>query len=207
MILKIENQNYEFENTKEGLDQMLNKVETVIEEASKILSHMVIDYIEVYEDYYNHLQDNLNTIGEIQVITLTYKELVDEILSSAVVYLRGATNQIEDLSNSFYREPTGEDWDKLKDLLTAVGWIMSSFSSIDSDSRLNFVVSSYESWNEYAGTIHSLTDILADLEGAIAGQDNVGMADLLQYEIQPIFVEMEEKLSQLVQVEGSHDFS
>lgn len=207
MILKIENQSYEFENTKEGLDQMLGKVETTIEKASRILGHMVIDYIEVYEDYYSYLQDNLNTIGEVQVITLTYKELVDEIISSAVVYLRGAAGQIEDLSNSFYREPTGEDWDKLKDLLTAISWLMSSFSSIDSDSRLNFVVSSYESWNEYAGTIHLFTDILADLEGAIADQDNVGMADLLQYEIAPLFVEMEEKLSQLVTVEDTHDFS
>ena len=207
MILKIENQTFEYDNTPEALVDMLAQIESTIEAASKILSHMVIDDVEIYEDFYSYFQDNIRLIQEVEVLTLTYKELVDEILGSTVTYLRRAAGQTEDLSNKFYKEPLAQDWNDLKDLLTGIGWMVESFASIDSDPRLSFVVSSYEAWNEYAGAVHTLSEILADFEDAITDQDNVGMADLLQYEIAPLFVEMEEKLSQLVTVEDAHDFS
>ena len=48
---------------------------------------MIIDSFEVYQDFYDYLLDNIIVIEEINVITLTYKELVQDILVSTVQYV------------------------------------------------------------------------------------------------------------------------
>ena len=202
MILKIENQTFEYDNTMEALVDMLAKIESTIEESSKLLSHMVVDHVEVYEDFYSYFQDNIKGIGGVEVVTLTYKELVDDILSSTVDYLNRVIPLTEELSNKFYRESIGEDWNNLKDLLEGISWLISTFSSIDGDGRLSLVIASYENWNEYSGEVYGLQDTLGDFEEAMSNQDNVAIADLLQYEIHPKFETMRERLFSFVIASG-----
>ena len=202
MKLKIENQTFEYDNTQAEITTLFAKIEEIIENSPNVLSHMLVDHVEVYEDFYNYFIDNIKVIGEVEVITLTYKELVDNILFSTADYLNRATPLTEELSNKFYREALSEDWKSLKDLLEGIGWIISTFSSIDGDDRLSMVIASYESWNEYAGEIYGLQDTLGDFEEVMTNQDNLAIADLLQYEIQPKFEAMREKLSSFVTASG-----
>ena len=203
MKIYIEEKILEFANSPSELENILEAIEITIKESSKLLSHLVIDHVEIYENHGSYLKDNINVIEKIEVITQTYKELVEDILVSTAEYLRRITKTTEGLSDKFYKIPTSDDWNKLKDLLTGVSWIISGFSSIDSDKNLNHVVSSYEDWNQYAAVVYSLGDIMQEFEEALANSDNIAIADILLYELQPIFIQMEDKLLNLVEVEVS----
>lgn len=203
MKIYIENQVLEYENSKDKIDDILNKIDNIVSKSSKILSHIVIDDFEVYDGYYDYLLDNIRVIEKMEVITLTYKELIDDILVSTMDYIGNVPDRIEKLANSFYKNPDKEAWNDLNDLLGGMDWIMNTFSSIDQDSRLKDVILSYKDWNLYAKEIFSLNDILPDLEVALSNGDNVTIADILSYEIVPIFNEMEAKLIELLKVGGS----
>lgn len=206
MKIYIEEKILEFENSPSELENILESIEITIKESSKLLSHLVVDNVEIYENYYTYLKDNINVIEKIEVITQTYKELVEDILISTAEYLRRITKTTEGLSDKFYKTPISDDWNSLKDLLTGVSWIISGFSSIDSDKNLKHVVSSYEDWNEYAGAVYSLSEAVGEFEEALSNGDNIAIADILLYELQPVFILMEEKLLNLVEVEvSSHD--
>lgn len=205
MKIYIEDQILEMENNTKEIDNIFNQIDNVIDKSSKILSHMVIDDFEIYQDFYDYFLDNIRVIEEVKVITLTYKELVHDTLISAIEYIRRILEKIEELANKFYRNPERESWNDLNDLLGGITWTINTFSSIDQDKRLNDVVSSYESWNLYAKEIFTLQEILSDFEEALENNDNVTIADILLYEILPIFKEMGERLLELVKMEGRLD--
>lgn len=203
MKIYIENQILEYENNKDKIDNILNEIDNTITKSSKILSHMVIDDFEVYEGYYDYFLDNIRVIEKVEIIAITYKELIDDILISTMDYVGSTPNKIEMLADSFYKNPDKEAWNDLNDFLGGISWIMNTFTSIDQDTRLKDIISSYEGWNLYAKEIFSLKGILEDFEGALSSGDNVTIADILSYEILPIFNEMEAKLLELLKVEGS----
>lgn len=194
----IENQILEYENNKDEIDNILNEIDTIIAKSSKVLSHIVVDEYEVFEDYYGYFLDNIRVIDKVEVISSTYKELVDDILNSALEYLERTPELIDNLANSFYKNPNQESWKDLEDLLGGISWVINTFSFIDQDERLKDVVLSYKDWNLYAKEVFSLKSILGDFEDSLSNGDNVSIADILSYEIATIFKEMATKLLNLV---------
>ncbi|MDR7856916.1 hypothetical protein [Tissierella sp.] len=198
MKIYIENQILEYENNKDEIDNILNEIDTIIAKSSKVLSHIVVDEYEVFEDYYGYFLDNIRVIDKVEVISSTYKELVDDILNSALEYLERTPELIDNLANSFYKNPNQESWKDLEDLLGGISWVINTFSFIDQDERLKDVVLSYKDWNLYAKEVFSLKSILGDFEDSLSNGDNVSIADILSYEIATIFKEMATKLLNLV---------
>ena len=198
MKIFIENQILEYDNDKNQIDNIFMEIDGITEKSSKTLSHMVIDGNEIVGDYYDYFLNNIKNINKIEVILLTYKELIEEILLSTLNYLKRTPQIIEGLANTFYKNPTKESWNDLNDLLEALSWIMNTFASIDQDHRLKDIILSYENWNLYAKEVLSLKEILANLEEALANNDYVSIADILSYEIESVFKEMEDKLSSLI---------
>lgn len=201
MKVHILDKTLEYENNIDTIDTIFDEINNIVKNSSKILSYLIVDSIEVYEDFYDYFLDNIKAIEEVKVIALTYEELVNDILISAIKYIRKAQENIEELSNSFYKSPDKESWEDLSDLLGGVSWIINTFASIDKDPRLKETVLSYEAWNLYAQEVFSLQDLLGDFEESLVNNDNVTIADILLYEILPIFEEMEQKLFKLVKTE------
>lgn len=188
----------EYNNDKSIIDSVFQEIDDILEKSKYFFSHLVIDNIEVYEDYHDYFIDNIRNIREVQVISKTLKELALNIMFSTIDYLNRAIPEINILSNEFYKIPTEQSWSKLSDLLEGIGWIVDSFVTIDTNSRLRDIVSSYEEWNHYAKDIYSLQELLGELEGAMETQDTVSMGDIISYEISPLFQSMKEKLEGLV---------
>lgn len=205
IILKIyiEDQILEINNDVKEIDTILNEIEKEVTKTSKVLNSLIIDDYEIFNDYYDYFLDNIRAIEKVEVVLYTCKELVNETLISTKNYLDRTPNLIENLANSFYKTPSANSWSDLDDLLEGIGWLINTFRTIDSDRSLNDVISSYESWNLYTKEIISIKEILPDLEDALFGQDNVTIADILSYEIQPKFNTMADKLSQLVDLKES----
>lgn len=208
MKIFIEDQILEYENNREKIDNILTEIDNIIGKTAKTLSHMIIDGNEVISDFNDYFLDNINNINKVEVVALTYKELVDDILNSTLDYLERTPELIEGLANTFYKEPTKESWQDINDLFGGIGWIINTFTSIDKDHRLKSIVLSYEDWNLYAKEVFSLVEILENLEEALSNNDYVSIADILSYEIGSTFTEMGDKLSSLVHREAdSYDLN
>jgi hypothetical protein len=197
----IENQVLQYENDRDEIDKTFNEIDNIISQSSKILSHMIIDEYEIYENFYDYFLDNIRVIEKVEVIALTYKELIDDILISTLSYLERTPDIIDNLADKFYKNPEIDTWNEFNNLIGGISWIINTFYSIDENRQLKDIVSNYEDWNIYAKELFSLQEILPELEGALSNGDNVTIADILSYEITSIFREMADKLSSLVKTE------
>lgn len=187
----------EYENHIDILDTMFDEVNNIVSGTSLIFSHLIIDGVIVYDDYYDYLLDNIRNIEEVIIIVKTAKKISEEVLLSTIDYLDRSIPEIEMLSNEFYKTPSKESWQKLMDLIEGIRWIMDTFVSIDSNGELENIVNSYEEWNLYAKDVYSLQELMMDFEEILRNNDFISTGDILSYEIVPLFKEMKKKLEKL----------
>lgn len=122
------------------------------------------------------------------------KEIVEDTISSAYIYTTNAIPLIGRLADSFYGQPNSDALSQLADLFEGIQWIIESLTEIDSIRNLNEIVKDYSAWNEYVQAVSKLKEILPEVEGSLENRDNVLLADMMSYEIVPVFENMKEKL-------------
>jgi len=205
MIIHILDKTLEYENRQDVLDAMFKEISKIVNSTDLVFRHLIIDGLEVYDDFYDYFLDNIKNIEVVKVVTKTVKETYEEILLSTIDYLERAIPEIGILSNEFYKTPSRESWEKLGDLLEGIKCIMDTFIVIDSNSVLKDVVNSYEDWNMYAKDIYGLNELLKELEEILENSDFVSTADILSYEIIPLFENMKKKLEKLIAEEVEID--
>lgn len=198
MKIHILDKTLEYENHVDILDDTFKQINEMVTSSNLVFSHLIIDGVEIYDDYYDYFLDNIRNIEEVKVVTKTIKELSQEIILSTIDYLERAIPEIEILSNEFYKTPSKESWNKLVDLVEGIKWIMDTFVAIDSNPELKNIVNSYEGWNLYAKDMYSLQELMMDFEEILENSDYISTADILFYEISPLFKEMKEKLEKLI---------
>jgi len=201
MKIKILDRILEYENKQEVYNALVEEINSSLEKSNLIFSHLIIDGEEVYGDFSNYFFDNVENIKEITVVAKTVKEMSNDIMLSTIDYLDRAIPEIDKLSNEFYKTPSQESWNKLIDLIDGIRWIIDAFATIDSNVDLKNIVKSYEEWNLYAKDVYSLKELLLDFEEILENSDYVSTADILSYEVVPLFKDMKEKLEKLVLVE------
>lgn len=180
----------EFENNKIFLDNIFDEIEDILSEASEIIDYIVVDNVKIYEDFYNYFFDKINEIEKVEIVTVTYKKLINDILGSTLDYLEKGLPIISNLGNNFYNTPTKESWKDLNDLLGAISWMMNTFSLVDQNPKIKDIVLNYENWNLYAKEVFLLKELLTDFEDALMNEDILTIGDILLYEILPIFNRM-----------------
>lgn len=188
----------ECKNDSKELDNMLKKIDKIVADSNLIFSHLDIDGNEVYDDYYGYLLAHMDEIKEVKVIVKTPFEIAKDTLVSTADYLNRAIPEIEKLADEFYKTPNSKSWNKFNQLLEAIEWVISTFSAIDSGYDIEKTVKDYETWNLYAKDIYSLKDLMNEVEEVLNNQDYVSIADILSYEISPLFKDMLNKLLLLV---------
>ncbi len=198
MKLYILGQVLEYENSKDNIDKIFDKIKQTISNSNLILSHLIVDEYELYGDFYDYFLDNIKYIEKVKVVTKTVVQMSQEIILSTIDYIENSTPEIEVLSDEFYKTPGKDSWSKLIDLLGGIKWIIDGFVSIDSNQQLKNIVNSYEQWNLYAQDVYSLKELLTEFEEILENNDLVSIADILSYEIVPIFEDMKEKLEKII---------
>ena len=198
MKIHILDKTLEYENNRDVLDDIFNKINHMVNGANLVFSHLIIDGIDVYDDHYDYFLDNIKNIEEVKVVTRTVKEISQDIIVNTIDYMERAMPEIEILADEFYKQPSRESWHKLTQLIEGIKWIIDSFVIIDNNPELKDIVNSYEEWNLYAKDIHELSELMGEFEEILENSDFVSTADILSYEIVPLFEEMQEKLEKLV---------
>lgn len=193
MRVTIQDEIKTFDNINGVFEQIQTFLDESLLEKELYFSHMVIDGVEIYNDYEFYIEDHLRKIENIIIEVKTEWQFTDDIIISIHEYLRRAMPEIKLLSNSFYQSSSTEAWKKLSDLFEAIQWIHGAIMSINNKK------SQIENGEQYIFNAASLEGIFPDLLQALEAQDNTLIADLLMYEIIPLL----EKLQQLKTNKGS----
>jgi len=187
----------EFDNTEASIEQIIKTLEEISSSAELILSHLVIDEVEVFDDYVEYMYENLAHIRVIQAKFMTWTEFMQSILLSTDEYLDRAIPAVEQLAGALYSSVDADDWQQIDQLIEGVQWLQQSFDTMDSLPNLANRLSDYEQWNLYSQALRELLDAVASLGEPLKFGDHVSVSDILLYEIKPILERLRTNLPSL----------
>ena len=187
MILVHKDQRIEIQNMKE-LKECWNKIQQDAFKNNEIPYYLHLNGLEVYDDIYQTLLDNFTTDPlEIELITINHEQLLVEIRNSLEEYLSRVLTQLEPLSDSFYSELTGKNWNNLSVLIEGLEWIMQSWSGL----LPTFPASLHERILSVQQRFEQVTrQLLEEMEK----QNHTGIGDCLIYNVQPLLDQMQQIL-------------
>lgn len=186
MRLVLDNEQIYFTNDEDGIGKLIKTIEDkAFSSADKYFSHLVIDGVEVYDNFNEHLEENISNIRDVNMVFLTFSEYIGEILISTGDYLERAIPGIEELAKDFCNEVNSEVWQQVNNLLEGIQWLSGTFNTIDSLPNLTGLLDDYEKWNLYSQALRELQEVTANLEEPLRFADYVTVSDIMLYEIKP----------------------
>lgn len=196
MQLNIINQNFQFHNEEESIESLLDKIKEMLEENNILLTHMVIDGVEVFTDFQDYIFKYLKDINLIEVKTKTIKEILDEMVITANEYLNRAIPDVRVLANEFYQAADDERWNRFLQLIEGVEWLLQFMSQIVDNKFI------YKNWDKYMEIITRLESEMYNLEDAIKLEDSTLIADIVNYEFIPILELLQNEIKITIDNEG-----
>lgn len=181
MKLKVLDNEYTFENNESGTNELITKINVLLNEKGLLFSHLVIDGQEVYTEHADYLLDNIEDIIEVELVVSTVEEFVSNLLVSLNEYTKRGIPEIERIADEFYQAPSEQTWETLNLLLEGIGWIYQTIKSIDA-TKHNVV-----GWEELLKSMATFDVELPNLLEALENKDSILIADIIQYEILPQF--------------------
>ena len=175
----------EFDNNEASIEQIMKTIEEKAASSEQIFSHLVIDEVEVFDDYVEYMYENLATIKVIQAQFMTLREFMQGILLSASEYLERAIPAVEQLAASVYSSVDTDAWQQIDHLIEGVQWLQQSFDTMDSLPNLANRLSDYEQWNLYSQALRELVESVASLGEPLKFADHVSVSDIMLYEVKP----------------------
>ena len=188
----------EFDNTEASIEQIIKTLEEISSSAELILSHLVIDEVEVFDDYVEYMYENLAHIRVIQAKFMTWTEFMQSILLSTDEYLDRAIPAVEQLAGVLYSSVDADAWQQIDQLIEGVQWLQQSFDTMDSLPNLANRLSDYEQWNLYSQALRELVESVASLGEPLKFADHVSVSDIMLYEIKPALEKLHTNLSSLI---------
>ena len=192
MQLNILGNNYEFTNELSSIDLVLNKIVENLDGTDFYLSHLLIDGVELFSDFDSYIAEYIEYIQEIKVEVLTIKDFLNEIFSSAEEYLLRALPEVEILTNEFYQNSSGHTWEKLQLLLEGLQWLNQMILIVDQEKQKP------DNWNHYIEYSSKLAVELKSLEEGLVNNDNILIADIIQYEINPLMRNLKDEITRTI---------
>ncbi|WP_347451181.1 hypothetical protein [Acetoanaerobium noterae] len=197
MIIKIIDIEKEFKNKESEIPKIFDYINQIINEKNIFLKSMEIDGIEIYDNFYEYFLDKMESINIIEIKIQTLNQLIDDVIYDSWEYIVKAIPLIERLSVSFKKNPTEKSWQELGNLFSGIEWILETYRNIDQYKNLSELVPNYYIWNEYVVELEKLKQALPDFFEAINNKDTILIGDVLEYEINPLFESISEKLNKL----------
>ncbi|MCI1858749.1 MAG: hypothetical protein LKI80_11385 [Sporolactobacillus sp.] len=170
------------------VQQVLNEVQHSLP-SGRFYSHLVADGEAVYENEEKYLQDHLVNIHELKIMTQTVHEMVAGSLKLATGYLNRAVPQLPELADRFYQNPGPDDWKTFSDLLGGIEWLdetLTLIARVRTGSRRDVLQRS----------LNAIRQQVKNMDEALKASDSTLTADILQYEIQPLFIDLRNQIKQ-----------
>lgn len=198
--LIFQQQQFEFKDTTTS-DDVIEKINELLQK-NYYFSYFIVDGTEIHEDPESYLIVNLGRIEMLEIVAKTEKEFVNDILLSTEDYLKRAKPELTSLPEGFYANPTPQTYTSFVQLIDGLQWLDEMISVIgNSDVRPS-------NWKEYLDLSKNMKSEIFNLSDAVDNSDNILVADIIQYEIIPIFDLLETTIGNTIDTEGvRHDLS
>ncbi|KUO70141.1 MAG: hypothetical protein APF81_00400 [Desulfosporosinus sp. BRH_c37] len=180
MIITLRDSELTLENTPEAVRELLQMIDNIRETENCSLNCMIVNGLEIFDDYEDYLLDRLSQVETIQVSTQTHKESLDDALLSALGYLDRALPFIKELASEFYRGASAETWEKFQQLLEAMQWLGEFINKMEEGKHL------FASWKSNFSVSFNFSEIVNNLNQAINNSDLILIGDTLKYEFVPL---------------------
>lgn len=184
----------EYENSNIKIDAMFEEIDRIISGSPHTYSHIEIDGVIVYENIYDYFSGNIKNIKEVKVKTKKISEFVKDIIGTTADYFERAIPEIELMADEFYKTPTQQSWESLKDLTHGIQWIMDSYAAVDKSNAMENSFKNQDTWKLYAKDISGLKNLLQTLGHHLKQKNLTSLADIFSYDLIPLFRQMKEKL-------------
>ncbi|NLU46841.1 MAG: hypothetical protein GXX02_02525 [Syntrophomonadaceae bacterium] len=188
----------EVDNTDEGIEQLFDTIEEKAANTQLVFSHLIIDGVEVYDDFAAYLHNNLANIQVVEVQFISLKEYMQDILVSASEYLQRAIPAVEQLAESIYAEMDTNTWQQISQLIEGIQWLHDSFTAMDKLPNLSNLVNDYEQWNLYSQALNELVEVVTTISEPLQYTDQVSVSDIILYEIKPAMEKLYSNLLLLI---------
>lgn len=180
-------------------------VEEIIDKINELLnneyyySHLIVDGEEIYKEPDTFLVESLASISTVEVVVKTAREFVDELLLMAADYLTGAIPEIPALADGFYQNPKAENWEIFSAMLEGMQWLNQTIDLIDKSTERP------GNWDECIKLAVQLQMELKNLEQAVENTDSVLIADIILYELLPVYEALQVEFNTTVDTEVERD--
>lgn len=178
MRIKILNDIIEIENTKNNLEEAIVTINEIINKSGMILSSIKINTVEIYNDFYECLIDNLDTIEEVDIFLKSKNALIKDSLNSIEEYLERIFLKTDFLIDKLYTEVDVEFWDVFEQYLEGLQSILKILEGVrrNADNIVNFEV--------FITIETSIIKIITNLNTSIENGDRTNMIDIIKYELE-----------------------
>lgn len=196
MQLFMLDQKWDYANEPSEVEQVKKQVNTFLQTMDQIISHMVIDGVEVFEDGYQYISDNITEVSTIEVKSYTLKQYYAELFLSAEQYITRVLSGIGRLTEEFYQKPTEATWKTFIELLEGLQWILQALNSIKKGQVFDADLSKIEE------VTNNLGSEIANWAEALEHKDLTLIADILSYEISPLLEQMLTEVQTIIEIEA-----
>lgn len=113
-----------------SLKALFQDMERLLAERNLVLYGIKIDDKEIFDDYIQHLEEEVGRYSTIKPMVATRKEIRDNLLLSTEQYLMRANPALKQMSSQFYREPSEDTWTLFQQWSEGFEWIQRMLENI-----------------------------------------------------------------------------
>ncbi|AKM20406.1 Uncharacterised protein [[Flavobacterium] thermophilum] len=186
MQLNIFGQTFEYRNDRSELEGMWQNIFSMLAEEDRQLSHLVVDGVEVYDEMEAYIEERIDSIRTIDVVAVTMQEYIRDVFQTMHSYLTRALPEIERIIDEFYQTPSEHTWIRFEQMLEGIQWIDQALYWLTEHPKHSL------DRQALARIRETLAEQLRQLLEAVEAGDAILIADLIQYEIKPLWKEMTE---------------
>lgn len=193
MKLIYKDKHIELERDASSLNIIFKKVSELIEKKDTVFSHLVIDGVDVYEDHEAYINERINELMNIKIITKSTKEMIWETMASVYEYLERAVPALTELIDGSYENFADKTWEGINQLSEGMQWMLQfkTFTQAAPEQPAN--------WEDVEKSFEACEESFAQLLAAVEAKDTVLISDILAYEITPVYEELTENVAKSLQ--------
>lgn len=193
MQLVYKSEQNKLERDPSALNDVFERISELIEQEDIVFSHLIVDGVDVYEDHESYINERINEIMQIEIITRTTNEMIWETMLSVQEYLERAVPALKELADEGYDNFSTDTWDGIGQLTEGMQWMLQFVEFTKA------APNQPENWEEFEKRFNESLAHFTELLEAIEAKDTVLIADLLTYEITPAYEILAENIAQLLQ--------
>lgn len=168
---------------------ILEKVNELIKQENTVFSHLTIDEIDIYENHETYINERINEIMKIEIITRTTNEMIWETMGSVHEYLERAIPALSELVDQSYEGFTKKTWTGIEQLTDGMQWML-QFVEFTRKSEVQ-----PKNWDNVNKSFENCEKQFAVILEATEAQDTVLISDLLTYEIIPAYESLKDSIA------------